>query len=107
MIPLDRLRAYGAHLHLPPRFLKSGYGTVLAGFHSAKLKKHHVKWLPCEVEALATAPAITHFAPYIIQAATHTYVLTDSKPCVHIIEKLYRGEFSASPRVATFLTIAS
>jgi hypothetical protein len=81
--------------------------TLLAGFYSAKLKKHHIKWLPCEIEALAIASAITHFAPYIIQASTHAYVLTDSKPCVQALEKLYRGEFSASPRVTTFLTVAS
>ncbi len=45
---------------------------------------------------------------------THTYissqtacVLTDSKPCVQAFEKLCRGEFSASPRVTTFLSTAS
>ena len=26
--PLDRLRTYGAQIHLPPHFLKSGYGTA-------------------------------------------------------------------------------
>ena len=79
----------------------------LAGFHSAKLKSHQVKWLPCEVEALAIASAISHFAPYIIQSTSSASLLTDSKPCVQAVEKLYRGEFSASPRLSTFLTIAS
>jgi len=88
-------------------YVSRGGKTLLAGFHSAKLKKHHIKWLPCEIEALAIASAITHFAPYIIQATTQAYVLTDSKPCVQALDKLYRGQFSASPRVTTFLTVAS
>jgi hypothetical protein len=33
--------------------------------------------------------------------------LTDSKPCVQAYEKLCRGEFSASPRVSTFLSTVS
>ena len=36
-----------------------------------------------------------------------TTVLTDSKPCVQAIDKLCRGEFSASPRVTFFLTTIS
>ena len=39
----------------------------LAGFFSAKLRKHQVTWLPCEIEALSIAAAIKHFSPYIIQ----------------------------------------
>ena len=34
-------------------------------------------------------------------------MLTDSKPCVQAIDKLCRGEFSASPRVTSFLTTVS
>jgi hypothetical protein len=79
----------------------------LAGFFSAKLRKHQVTWLPCEVEALGIAAAIKHYSPYIIQSRHKTCVLTDSKPCVQAFEKLCRGEFSASPRVTTFLSTAS
>ena len=43
---------------------------LLAGFFSAKLRKHQVTWLPCEIEALAIGAAIRHFAPYIIQSHT-------------------------------------
>ena len=80
---------------------------MLAGFFSAKLKKHQVNWLPCEVEALSIGAAIKHFAPFIIQSQNVTSVLTDSKPCVQAIQKLNRGEFSASPRVTSFLSVAS
>ena len=79
--------------------------TRLAGFFSAKLKKHQVTWLPCEIEALGIAAAIKHFSPYIIQSKSKPCLLTDSKPCVQAIDKLCRGEFSASPRVTSFLSI--
>lgn len=81
--------------------------THLAGFFSAKLRCRQVTWIPCEIEALSIAAAIKHFSPYIIQSANKTCVLTDSKPCVQAFEKLCRGEFSASPRVSTFLSTAS
>ena len=76
----------------------------VAGYFSAKLRTNQVSWLPCEVEALAITAAVKHFSPYIIQSDLQTCILTDSKPCVQAAEKLCRGEFSASPRVATFLS---
>ncbi|XP_053378682.1 uncharacterized protein LOC128548235 [Mercenaria mercenaria] len=80
----------------------------LAGFFSAKLRKHQqVTWLPCEVEALSIAAAVKHFSPYIIQSDLQACVLSDSKQCVQAIEKLCRGEFSASPRITSFLSIVS
>ncbi len=80
---------------------------MVAGFYSAKPKKHQVTWLPCEIEALSIAGAIQHFSPYIVQSKKKTCILTDSKPCVQSFEKLCRGEFSSSPRVTSFLSIAS
>ena len=80
---------------------------LLADFFSAKLRKHQVAWLPCEIEALSIAAAIKHFSPYIIQSTHNTCLLTDSKPCVQVVEKLCRGEFSASPRATSFLSTVS
>ena len=80
---------------------------LVAGFFSAKLHGRQVTWLPCEVEALSIATATKHFSPYIIQSCHPVCILTDSKPCVQAYEKLCRGEFSASPRVSTFLTTVS
>jgi hypothetical protein len=40
----------------------------LSGFFSAKLRKHQVTWLPCEIEALSIAAAVKHFSPFIIQS---------------------------------------
>ena len=76
----------------------------VAGFFSAKLKPNQSRWLPCEIEGLGIAAAVKHWAPYIIQSEHRPCVLTDNKPCIQAHEKLCRGEFSASPRVSTFLS---
>ena len=80
---------------------------LLDGFFNAKLRKHQVTWLPCEIEALGISVAIKHFAPYIIQSAYTNQILTDSRPCVQAYDKLKRGEFSSSSRVAAFLSNVS
>ena len=79
----------------------------LAGFFSAKLCKHQVTWLPCEVEALCIAAAVKHFSPFIIHSQHPTSVLTNSKPCVQAVDKLCRGKFLASPCVTSFLMTVS
>ncbi len=96
---------------------KSGIGATLyinrdnkihlAGFVSAKLRKHQVTWLPCEIEALSIATSMKHFSPYIIQSSQPACLLTDSKPCGQAVEKLCGEEFSDSPRVTSFLSIVS
>jgi hypothetical protein len=80
---------------------------LLAGFFNAKLRKHQVTWMPCEVEALCISSATKHFAPYIIQSKHPVQILTDSRPCVQAYHKLCRGEFSASSRVTAFLSTIS
>ena len=98
----SKLRGIGATLYV------TRHGrTLLAGFFSAQLRKHQLDWLPCEIEALAIAAAVKHYAPYISQASSQVCVLTDSRPCVQAYDKLGRGEFSASPRVSTFLSTIS
>ena len=82
-------------------------GLHLAGFFSAKLRARQNSWLPCEMEALTIASSVKHYAPFIIQSKHRTCILTDSKPCVQAFEKLCRGEFSASPRVSTYLSSVS
>ena len=72
--------------------------TSIAGFYSAKLKKHQQGWLPWELEALSIGAAVKHFAPFITQSKHPVRVLTDSKPCVQAHSKLLQGEFSASRR---------
>ena len=79
----------------------------LTGFFSAKLCGRHVTWLSCDIEASSNAAATKHVSPYIIHSKKPACILTDSKPCVQFFEKLCRGEFSSSPRVATFLSTIS
>ena len=85
-------------------FVKRNDTLHLGGFFSAKLKTHHSRWLPCEVEALSVSASIQHFAPYIRESEHRTQILTDSKPCVQAWQKMTRGEFSTSARIATFLS---
>ena len=66
-----------------------------------------VTWIPCEIQPLSLAVAAKHFSPYIIQSRHNVCILTDSKPCVEAFEKLCRGEFSASPRVSTYVYCVS
>ena len=80
---------------------------MIAGFFRAKLRKHQVSWLPCEIEALSIAASVKHFSPFIIQSQLQANVLTDSRPCVQGFEKLCRGGFASSPRVTTFLSLVS
>ena len=79
----------------------------VSGFFSAKLRGSQTTWLPCEVEVLSIAASTKHFSPYIIQSSKKACILTDSKQCVQAYEKLCRGEFSAIPRVSTFLSVVS
>lgn len=88
-------------------YVTRGSKPLVAGFFSAKLKKHQLDWLPCEVEALSIASSIRHFSPYIIQSDKQSCLLTDSKPCVQAFDKLCRGEFSSSPRITTYLSVVS
>ena len=88
-------------------FVKREDRLSLGQYFSAKLKSHHQKWLPCEIEALSIAASINHFAPLIRESKNITQILTDSRPCVQSWCKLLRGEFSTSARVATFLSTIS
>ena len=81
---------------------------VLSGLFNAKRQKHHMGWLPCELEAsLSITASVKHFSPYIIQSNHRVTVITDSLPCVSAYQKLSRGEFSMSPRVTTYLSTLS
>ena len=63
--------------------------------------------MPCELEALAISVSVKHFSHKIIQSSKRARILTDSRPCVLAYKKLLRGQFSASPKVTTYLSIAA
>lgn len=86
-------------------YCTSGKGKMkLSGFFSAKLRVLQKGWIPCEIEALAITSSIRHFSPYIVQSKHRTTVLS---LVYRQKKKLRRGEFSASPRVTTFLETVS
>ena len=88
-------------------FVKRNGKMHVGGFYSAKLKDHHRRWLPCEIEALSITASVNHFAPLIRESKNVTQILTDNRPCVQSWNKMLRGEFSTSARVATFLSTLS
>lgn len=79
----------------------------LGGFFSAKLKECQIRWLPCELEALAISAAVEHWKIPISDSLNPTQILSDSKPCIQAYRKLCAGEFSASARITTFLSTMS
>ena len=77
------------------------------GFFSARLNKFQTRWLPCEGESLGCKLVLEHFKHYI-RENNHTVIhFTDSLPCVQAFRRARMGAFSASARIATFLTTIS
>ena len=79
----------------------------LSGFFNSKLPAFQSRWMPCEVEGLAVAAALNHYAPFIRDSSEKAQVLTDSKVVVQAVQKFRRGEFPTSSRLVTFLAAVS
>ena len=77
--------------------IKRDTKRFVAGFFSAKIGKHQLLWLPCEIEALCINLAINPFSNFI-RESKHT-----TKACVQAFAKLSKGGFSLSPRISSFL----
>ena len=60
-------------------------------------------WLPCELEALAVGAGLQSFKPHFRESGCKPIIYSDSTPVVMAYNKMLKGQFSASPRVATFL----
>ena len=58
----------------------------------------------CEGEALGVKLISKHFSPHIRENKNVTTVYTDNLPTVHAWRRMKTGAFSASARVASFLT---
>ena len=52
---MDPWSMFCPHPHVITLYAHRNHQLLLARFFSAKLRKHQVTWLPCEVEALAIA----------------------------------------------------
>ena len=78
--------------------------SLIGGHFSCKLDVHQKNWLPCEGEALGVKLICKHFSNYIRESMNITTVYTDNLPTVHAWRRMKTGAFSASARVASFLT---
>ena len=72
-------------------------------YYSVKLKPHHIKWSPCEIESVAFGTAIEAFYEIIKEAKKPVIICPDSKPVCDATKLLQKGKFSLSPRIQTFL----
>ena len=79
-------------------------GTIRTVRHySVKLKPHHIKWSPCEIESVAFGTAIQAFYDIIKESNKPVIICPDSKPVCDATKLLQKGKFSLSPRIQTFL----
>lgn len=77
------------------------------GYFSARLNKFQSNWLPCEAESLAIKLVLEHFSPFIRENKNVILHFTDSLPSVQAFKRAKLGHFSASARIATFLSCIS
>ena len=77
--------------------------TKTVRYYSVKLKNHHLKWFPCELEAVALGTAVEAFYEYIKNSNKPVIICPDSKAVVDAAKKIAKGQFSLSPRIQTFL----
>ena len=83
---------------------KDSKGNIRTVRHySVKLKEHHIKWSPCEIEAVAFGTAIQAFYDIIKESRKPVIICPDSKPVCDATNLLQNGKFSLSPRIQTFL----
>ena len=101
----QRHGAIGGKMMLHRKDEKTGETKIILGGHfSATLDKHKKKWLACEGEAAGIRLTLMHFAPQIRSSVHDAVHHTDSKPCVQAWGRSKKGAYSASSRLATFLT---
>ena len=101
----------GEQLYITSDASQTGIGATLHRAKDKAVVKHFSKqlsadkkrWIPCELEALAVGASLHTFLPFIKESGCKPIVYTDSTPVVMAYKLMQRGEFSASPRVGTFL----
>ena len=102
---------HGEQLYLTTDASQKGLGATLhrasdravVRYFSKQLSADKQRWLPCELESLGVGAALQAFLPFFRESGCKPIIYTDSTPVVMAYNKLQKGEFSASPRVSTFL----
>lgn len=70
---------------------------------SPRVKGSMSNWSPCELEAYAQSTALEENAHYIRESNTPPICYTDNSAVAVAAKKIARGEYSASPRLQTFI----
>ena len=73
-------------------------------FHSVKLQQPYDRWLPCELEALAFATAITSEYHIIKENKQPVIISPDSKAVADAVKLIKKGNFSTNPRIQSLIT---
>ena len=73
-------------------------------FHSVKLQQPYDRWLPCELEALAFATAITSEYHIIKETKQPIIISPDSKAVADAVKLIKKGNFSTNPRIQSLIT---
>ena len=71
-------------------------------FVTWKLSDLHWQWSPCEIEGLGASIAVDKCAFYILRSSKPTLVFPDNKQVIQAFNKLKKGRYSTSQRLATF-----
>ena len=71
-------------------------------FVTWKLPDSYFTWSPCELEGLGASIAVEKCSFYILRSSKPTLVFPDNKQVIQAFNKLKRGRFSTSQRLATF-----
>ena len=97
-------KAIGGKLVINRKEKDGSVRKLLGGHFSCKLSVHQKNWLPCEGEALGVKLISKHFSQVIRESRNISTIHTDNLPTVHAWKRMKTGAFSASARVASFLT---
>ena len=94
--PNDQLILVSDGCNSPPAvgstlYIKRSTKMFVASFFRAKIGKHQLLWLPCEIEALCINLAIYSFSNFIRESKHIKKVLTDSKACVQAFANFHKG----------------
>ena len=85
------------------RSVESKLRLLPVQFFSAKIKPYMQKWLPCEIEGVASAMAINACSHWILASHKPTYVTPDCKAVVQAVERMRQGKLSRNPRLQMIL----
>ena len=71
-------------------------------FVTWKLPESHWGWSPCELEGFGASVAVAKCSFYILKSTKPTLVFPDNKQVIQAFNKLQKGRYSTSQRLATF-----